>query len=90
MNEAKTQVVPAEADVETVARWEVLDLTDHWDNLEPADFEIAERARLRHRITLEPEIFERANRLAQARSIDVESLIQSLLEQGIRDLEGAA
>lgn len=70
--------------------WDTHSLADYWDQTESADFELATDARRRYLVALDPQLLQRAQKLAQSRGLTTESLVNLLLEQRIHQLEGHA
>ena len=67
--------------------WDTHSLADYWTETEPADFELDPQARNRYLVAVDPELLQRVRRLAQARGLSTESLVNLLLEQRIHQLE---
>lgn len=53
--------------------WDTHSLDDHWDETSEAEFEV--RAKRRHRITVDPEIYEQLETEARVRGIVPETLV---------------
>jgi len=70
--------------------WDTHDLTDYWEQTEPANFEISPDARRRYFVSVDPELLKRAHRLAHRRGLSTESLVNLLLEQRVHELEKVA
>ena len=67
--------------------WDSHSLADYWDQTEPAEFQIAPDARRRYLVAVDPDLLQRAQRVARTRGLSTESLINLLLEQGVREVE---
>lgn len=74
---------------ETADFWDTHSLADTWDETEPAEFEIDPNARRRYLVAVDRELLARAQRLALARGLSTESLVNLLLEQRLTQLEAA-
>lgn len=69
--------------------WDTHSLADYWDETEPAEFEIDPNARRRYLVAVDRELLTRAQRIAVARGLSTESLVNLLLEQRLAQLEAA-
>lgn len=67
--------------------WDSHSLADYWDQTEPAEFQIAPDARRRYLVAVDPDLLQRAQRVARTRGLSTESLINLLLEQRVREVE---
>jgi len=67
--------------------WDTHSLADYWDQTEPAAFEVAPEARRRYLVALDREVLARVQRLARTRGVSIESLVNLLLEQRLREVE---
>lgn len=73
----KTSISKAGSLEEIADFWDNHSLADHWDKTHEVDFEV--RAQRRHRITLNPEIYERLEKQARTRGVSPETLVNQLL-----------
>ena len=67
--------------------WDSHSLADYWDQTEPAEFQIAPDAPRRYLVAVDPDLLQRAQRVARTRGLSTESLINLLLEQRVREVE---
>jgi hypothetical protein len=67
--------------------WDSHSLADYWDQTEPAEFEISNEVRRRYLVSVDRELLGRVQRIARARGLSTESLVNLLLEQRLRELE---
>jgi hypothetical protein len=67
--------------------WDTHSLADYWEQTEPAEFEIDPNARRRYLVAVDRELLARAQRMALARGLSTESLVNLLLEQRLTQLE---
>jgi hypothetical protein len=67
--------------------WDSHSLADYWDQTEPAEFEISNDVRRRDLVSVDRELLGRVQRVARARGLSTESLINLLLEQRLQELE---
>jgi hypothetical protein len=72
---------------EIVEFWETHSLADYWDETEPAEFEIDANARRRYLVAVDPELLQRAQKMAQLRGLSTESLVNLFLEQRLHQVE---
>ena len=70
--------------------WDTHSLADYWDQTEPAAFEVAPEARRRYLVAVDREVLARIQRLARTRGVSIESLVNLLLEQRLREVESQA
>jgi hypothetical protein len=70
--------------------WDTHSLADYWDHTEPAAFEVAPEARRRYLVAVDREVLARVQRLARTRGVSIESLVNLLLEQRLREVESQA
>jgi hypothetical protein len=59
--------------------WDSHSLADHWDQTHEAEYEV--RAQRRHRITLDPEIYQRLEEQARTRGVTPETLVHQWLSE---------
>ncbi|MGH9947923.1 MAG: hypothetical protein ACRD6X_12085 [Pyrinomonadaceae bacterium] len=64
--------------------WDTHSLADHWDETSEVEFEVT--AARRHRIALEPEIYERIEVEAELRGVVPEKLANSILKERLGEL----
>lgn len=69
--------------------WDAHSVADYWDHTDAAEFELDPNARRRSLVAVDRELLTRAQRLALARGISTESLVNLLLEQRLAQLEVA-
>jgi hypothetical protein len=67
--------------------WDPHSLADYWDQTEPATFEIAPDARRRYPVSVDREVLARVRQLARVRGVSIESLVNLLLDQCLREVE---
>jgi predicted DNA binding CopG/RHH family protein len=67
--------------------WDTHDLTDYWEQTEPAEFEISPQARRRYLVSLDRNLLLRIQKIARIRGITTESLINLFLEQHLNEIE---
>jgi len=65
--------------------WDSHSLADHWDQTHEVEFEV--RARRRHRVTLDPDLYNRIEAEARLRGILPETLINLWLAKQIEEME---
>ena len=65
-------------------------LADYWDQTEPAAFEVAPEAQRRYLVAVDREVLARVQRLARTRGVSIESLVNLLFEQRLREVESQA
>ena len=66
--------------------WDEHSLADHWDETEPAEFEISPSARRRYLVAIDPALLTRVQSIAQTRGLSTESLVNLFLEQHLQTL----
>ena len=62
--------------------WDNHSLSDYWDKTREAEFEV--RAKRRHKVALDPEVYEQIEAQAQARGISPETLVNLWLAEQLR------
>ena len=67
--------------------WDENSLADHWEQTEPAEFEISPNARRRYLVAIDPILLSRVQDLAKIRGLSTESLVNLLLEQRLHTIE---
>ena len=87
----KDKIIPGMKSYEDIAEfWNTHSLADYWDQTEPAEFEISSDVRRHYFVTVDPDIFRRAQIIAKSRGLSTESLVNLLLEQRLHELEAAS
>ena len=84
------QIPPYDSYEEMAEFWDTHSLTDYWDQTEPATFEVAPEAWRRYLVAVDREVLARVQRLAWTRGVSIESLVNLLLEQRLREVESQA
>lgn len=80
--------IPAFRSYEAMAEfWDTHSLADYWDQTEPATFDVAPDARRRYLVAVDREVLAHVQRLARTRGMSIESLVDLLLEQRLREVE---
>jgi hypothetical protein len=87
MSEDKGRIPEFSSYEEMADFWDTHSLADYWDQTEPAEFEIDPNARRRYLVAVDRELLARAQRMALARGLSTESLVNLLLEQRLTQLE---
>jgi len=83
--------VPAFNNYEEMAEfWDTHSLADYWDQTEPTAFEVTPEARRRCLVAVDREVLAHVQRLARTRGVSIESLVNLLLEQRLREVESQA
>ena len=59
--------------------WDTHDLTDYWDQTHEVDFKVGKV--LRHKVSLEPEMYERAKTAAKQQGVRIEVIVKRWLEE---------
>jgi CopG antitoxin of type II toxin-antitoxin system len=67
--------------------WDTYSLADYWNQTEPATFDVALDARRRYLVAVDREVLARVQRFARSRGVSIESLVNLLLEQRLREVE---
>ncbi|MCU0286409.1 MAG: BrnA antitoxin family protein [Acidobacteria bacterium] len=87
----KDKNIPAFTNYEEMAEfWDTHDLTDYWEQTEPAEIEFSPQARRRYLISLDRNLLERIQDMARIRGISTESLVNLFLEQHLHEIEARA
>ncbi len=84
---ANKQIPEMNSYAEMAEFWDSHSLADYWDQTEPGEFQIAPDARRRYLVAVDPDLLQRAQRVARTRGLSTESLINLLLEQRVREVE---
>ena len=87
MSEDKGRIPEFSSYEEMADFWDTHSLADYWVQTEPAEFEIDPNARRRYLVAVDRELLARAQRMALARGLSTESLVNLLLEQRLTQLE---
>lgn len=70
--------------VEGIAEyWEEHSLADHWEETKEVTFEV--RAKPRHRVTIDPELYAQVQKQAQQRGIQPETLVNLWISERIHE-----
>ena len=64
--------------------WDSHSLADHWDQTHEVTFEV--RARRRHRITLDPDVYTQIETQAHARGVSPETLVNLWLAERLQNI----
>ena len=67
--------------------WDTHSLSDYWDQTEPAEFEILSQARRRYLVSVDRDLLARVQMVARIRGLTIESLVNLLIEQRLREIE---
>ena len=67
--------------------WDTHSLADYWDQTESAEFEISPNARRHYMVPVDRDLLSRVQRIARARGLSIESLVNLLLEQRLQEIE---
>jgi hypothetical protein len=67
--------------------WDTHSLSDYWEQTEPAEFEISPQARHRYVVPLDRDLLVRVRKLARQRGLSIESIVNLLIEQRLREIE---
>jgi hypothetical protein len=75
MDESKKEPIPEQFDsIESAANfWDSHSLADYWDQTHEVDIEV--RAQRRHRVTLDPEVWQQIVDQAHLRGVSPETLV---------------
>ena len=65
--------------------WDTHSLSDHWDETHEVEFEV--RAKRRHRVTLDPDVYSRLAAQAHARGILPETLVNLWLSERLQEIK---
>ena len=77
-NQTQLSSISKASTVEEIAEfWDTHSLGDYWDQTHEADFTVT--AKRRHRVTLDPEVYEQVEAEARTRGILPETLVNLLL-----------
>jgi hypothetical protein len=80
--------IPTFTNYEEMAEfWDTHSLADYWGQTEPATFEIAPDARRSYLVSVDREVLARVRQLARVRGVSIESLVNLLLDQRLREVE---
>ena len=67
--------------------WDTHSLSDYWDQTEPAEFEILSHARRRYLVSVDRDLLTKVQMVARIRGLSIESLVNLLIEQRLREIE---
>ncbi len=67
--------------------WDNNSLADYWDQTEPAEFEFSPQARRRYMVPLDRNLLLRLRPIANKRGLGLESIVNLLIEQRLREIE---
>ncbi len=84
---SKTSLSKTHTPEEAGAYWDHHSVADHWDQTHEVEFKI--RAQRRHRITLDPEVYEQIEAKAHIRGIRPETLVNLWLKEHLQEQEKA-
>src|SRR5947207_12916470 len=87
MNESnkskKTSISKADTIEEIADFWDTHSLADYWDETHEVEFEV--RAKRRHRVTLDPDVYAQLETQAHSRGILPEPLVNLWLAERLQD-----
>ncbi len=63
--------------------WDTHSLADHWEETHEVEFEV--RAQRRHRVVIEPELYQRVETQARQRGVQPETLINLWISERLQD-----
>ena len=78
-----TSISKARTLEEIAAYWDSHSLSDHWDQTHEVEFEV--RAKRRHRVTLDPDVYARLEAQAHARGVLPETLVNLWLSERLQE-----
>jgi hypothetical protein len=84
-HEPKTSISKAQTIEEIRAFWDSHSLDDYWDQTHEVEFEV--RAKRRHRMSLDPDIYTRLEAQAHARGILPETLVNLWLSERLQEVK---
>ena len=84
-NTSITSISKARTLEEIADYWDNHSLSDHWDATHEVEFEI--RAKRRHRVTLDPDVYSRLEAQAHARGILPEPLVNLWLSERLQEIK---
>jgi len=67
--------------------WDTHSLSGYWDQTQPAEFEILSQARRRYLVSVDRDLLARVQMVARTRGLTIESLVNLLIEQRLREIE---
>ncbi len=79
-----TSISKASTPEEIAEFWDTHSLADYWDQTHEVDFEV--RARRRHRVTVDPDVYEQVETEARTRGILPETLINLWLAERLKEI----
>lgn len=81
------KLIPEMQSYEEIADfWDSHSVADYWDQTEPVDFEISPKARRKYHVAIDPALLKRLQRVAFARGLSTESIVNLFLEQHLATL----
>lgn len=80
-----TSISKAGTEEEIADFWDMHSLGDYWDQTREANFSVT--AKRRHRITLDPEIYQQVETEARTRGILPETLVNLLLADRLHEMK---
>ncbi len=84
-NEPQLTSISKASTVEEIADfWDTNSLGDYWDQTHEVEFTVT--AKRRHRITLDPEVYEQVEAEARTRGIMTETLVNLLLADRLHEI----
>ena len=75
----KSSISKARTPEEIADYWDSHSLADHWEETNEVEFEV--RAQRPHRITVDPEIYERLEEQARTKGVTPETLVNQWLSE---------
>lgn len=81
-NGAKTSISKASSIEEIGEFWDAHSLADYWDQTEEANFTV--RAKRRHRVTVDPDVFEQIQEQAHINGVMPETLVNLWLAEHLQ------
>ncbi len=87
-NISENKNIPKLKSYEAMAEfWDTHSLSDYWDQTETAEFDISSHARRRYLVSVDRDLLARVQMVARIRGLSIESLVNLLLEQRLREIE---
>ena len=80
-----TSISKAHTLEEIASYWDTHSLSDHWDETHEVEFEV--RAKCRHRVTLDPDVYSRLEAQAHARGVLPETLANLWLSERLQEIK---
>lgn len=82
-NPQQTTISKARSLDELAEFWDTHSLDDHWEQTREVEFEV--RARRRHRVTLDPDVYTQIEDRARVRGVLPETLVNLWLSEKLRE-----